>query len=143
MSLNGDYDPQNIFAKILRDEAPAAKVYEDDQVLAFMDVFPQSRGHTLVVPKAEARNILDVDVEALQALIVRVQRVARAVRAALYPDGLRVILFNGGAGGHTVFHLHFHHIPVWADQPVRPHASGMADKDELARLAQQISAHVR
>ena len=141
MSLDGTYERDNVFAKILRGEMPAAKVFEDERVLAFMDVFPQSRGHVLVVPKAETRNLLDAEPEVLRELILRVQRVARAVREALQPDGLTVMQFNGSAGGQTVFHLHFHVIPRWEGQPLGRHGGGgMADQAELAALAQQIAA---
>jgi histidine triad (HIT) family protein len=143
VSLDGAYDRDNIFAKILRGEMPAAKVFEDEQALAFMDVFPQSRGHVLVVPKAEARGILDVEPEALRELMVRVQTVARAVRAALKPDGLTVMQFNGAAGGQTVFHLHFHVIPRWEGEPMGRHGGGMGDQAELAALAQQIAGAMR
>jgi histidine triad (HIT) family protein len=143
VSLDGAYDRDNIFAKILRGEMPAAKVFEDEQALAFMDVFPQSRGHVLVVPKAEARGVLDVEPEALRELMVRVQTVARAVRAALKPDGLTVMQFNGAAGGQTVFHLHFHVIPRWEGEPMGRHGGGMADQAELAALAQQIAGAMR
>ena len=139
MSLDGAYDRDNIFAKIMRGEMPAAKVFEDDRTLAFMDVFPQSRGHVLVVPKDEARGILDVDPETLRELIVRVQTIAKAVRAALKPDGLTVMQFNGAAGGQTVYHLHFHVIPRWEGQPLGRHGGGMADAVELAGLARQIA----
>ena len=101
--LDGDYDPDNIFAKIVRGDAPAAKVFEDHDTLAFMDVFPQGRGHVLVIHKrAHARNLLDAEPEALEAVILTVQRVARAVRAALKPDGVFVAQFNGKASGQTV-----------------------------------------
>ena len=143
MSLDGGYDRENIFAKILRGDMPATKVFEDETVLAFMDVFPQSRGHVLVVPKAEARNLLDVEPEVLRELVVRVQRVARAVREALKPDGLTVMQFNGAAGGQTVYHLHFHVIPRWEGEPLGRHGGGMADQTELAELAQQIAAAMR
>jgi histidine triad (HIT) family protein len=96
MSIDGDYDPDNIFAKVVRGEAPAAKVFEDAEILAFLDLFPQSRGHTLVISKTStARNILDVDPGDLCVLMTGVQRVAKAVRAALQPDGLIVTQFNG------------------------------------------------
>ncbi|MBC6982011.1 HIT family protein [Caulobacter sp. 17J80-11] len=143
MSLNGAYDRDNVFAKILRGEMPATKVYEDDQVLAIMDVFPQSRGHTLVLPKVEARNLLDIEPDALQGLITRVQKVARAVEKALDPDGVTVMQFNGAAGGQTVFHLHFHIVPRWDGKAMGRHAEGMADQAELAELAKQISAAMR
>ena len=92
MSLEGRYDDQNIFARIIRGELPAAKVFEDDHVLAFMDVFPQARGHVLVIPKiAKARNLLDVEPEALSRVMLAVQRVAKAMVAALQPDGLELV----------------------------------------------------
>jgi histidine triad (HIT) family protein len=144
MSLDGDYDDDNVFAKIIRGDLPAAKVYEDAHVLAFMDVFPQSRGHTLVVSKkSHARNLLDVESEVLSHMIGDVQRVAKAINAALKPDGLLLTQFNGAAAGQTVFHLHFHLIPRYAGQPLRPHGEGgMADPAELSELARQIAAEI-
>jgi histidine triad (HIT) family protein len=144
MSLDGTYDEANIFAKILRGEAPAVRVFEDDHVLAFMDVFPQARGHTLVIPKHnQARNLLDADPQVLAPLILGVQRVARAVRAALNPDGVAIMQFNGAPAGQSVFHLHFHIIPRWDGQALRGHASGaMADAAELKALAEQIAAKI-
>ena len=144
MSLDGVYDPNNIFAKILRGEAPSARVFEDDHVLAFMDVFPQSRGHTLVIPKhSRARNLLEVEPEVLAPLVLGVQRVTRAVRAALKPDGIMVAQFNGAPSGQTIYHLHFHIIPRWEGVPLRAHgAGGMADAAELAELAKQIAAMI-
>ena len=144
MSLDGTYDAGNIFAKILRGEAPAARVFEDDHVLAFMDVFPQGRGHTLVIPKhSVARNLMDEDPAVLAPLILGVQRVTRAVRAALKPDGIVVTQFNGATAGQTIFHLHFHIIPRWEGVPLGRHASGgMADPAELKVLAEQIAAQI-
>jgi histidine triad (HIT) family protein len=144
MSLDGTYDPDNIFAKILRGEMPSARVFEDDHVYAFMDVFPQSRGHTLVIPKqSAARNLLEEEPQVLETLILGVQRVARAVRAALKPDGIVITQFNGAASGQTVYHLHFHIIPRWEGVPVGRHASGqMADPDELKALAEQIATMI-
>jgi len=143
MSLNGAYDPDNIFAKILRGEIPATKVYEDDDVLSFMDLFPQARGHTLVIPKrVQARNLLDIEPAALSRLIAGVQRVARAVEAALAPEGLIVSQFNGAPAGQTVFHLHFHIIPRWTGEALGAHGQRMADVDELKALAAQIAAKI-
>jgi histidine triad (HIT) family protein len=144
MSIDGAYDEANIFAKILRGEATAAKVFEDDQVLAFMDVFPQSRGHTLVVSKqSRARNLLEIEPEPLEHLILGVQRVTRAVRAALKPDAIAVMQFNGAASGQTIYHLHFHIVPRWEGIPLRAHAQGgMADPAELAALAREIAAMI-
>jgi histidine triad (HIT) family protein len=144
MSLDGAYDQGNIFAKILRGETPAARVFEDDHVLAFMDVFPQGRGHTLVIPKhSQARNLLDEAPEVLGPLFLGVQRVARAVRAALNPDGIVVTQFNGAPAGQTIFHLHVHIIPRWEGVPMGRHAAGgMADMEELKALAGEIAAKI-
>lgn len=142
MSLHGAYDPDNIFGKILRGDIPSVKVWEDAQVLAFMDVFPQSEGHVLVVSKtSQARTILEIEPEALERLILAVQRTARAVEKALAPEGLSVMQFNGEAGGQTVFHLHFHIVPRWTDRPMKGHGHApMADTDELKALAARIAA---
>lgn len=142
MSLHGAYDADNVFAKILRGEIPSVKVWEDDQVLALMDAFPQSKGHCLVISKTStARTILEVEPEVLATLAAAVQRTARAVEKALKPEGLSLMQFNGAAGGQTVFHLHFHIIPRWADQGLKGHAQGgMADADALKALASQIAA---
>lgn len=144
MSLDGDYDEDNVFAKIIRGDLPAAKVFEDAHVLAFMDVFPQSRGHTLVVSKkSRARNLLDVEAEVLSHVMLDVQRVAKAMKAALKPDGIVMTQFNGAAAGQTVFHLHFHLIPRHAGQPLKPHGEGgMADPAELAAIAKLIAAEI-
>ncbi len=141
MSLNGTYDPDNIFAKILRGDMPCVKVYEDDDVLSFMDVFPQSHGHTLVIPKAPSRNLLDAEPGVLGNLIQRTQLISRAVEKALSPAGIIITQFNGAPAGQTVFHLHFHIIPRYADMDIMPHAgTGMADMDELGKLAAKIKS---
>lgn len=142
MSLHGTYDPDNIFAKIVRGEMPAVKVFEDDQVLAFMDVFPQARGHMLVISKtSKARNLLDAEAKTLGRLIGATQKAAAAVTAALKPDGVIVTQFNGAPAGQTVFHLHFHVIPRWADRPLKGHGqAGMADVEELKATAARIAA---
>ncbi len=142
MSLHGAYDPDNIFAKILRGDMPSVKVWEDDDVLAFMDVFPQSEGHVLVVSKTStARNILEIEPETLAKLTAAVQRTARAVEKTLKPEGLSLMQFNGDAGGQTVFHLHFHIVPRWADRPMKGHGHApMADAEHLKTLAQKIAA---
>lgn len=141
MSLDGVYEGDNIFAKIVRGEVPAARICEDADTLAFMDVFPQARGHALVIHKAaRARNLLDAELPELAAVIATTRRVCRAVRAALKPDGIVVSQFNGAVAGQTIFHLHFHVIPRWRDVPLGRHASGgMADLTELTKLARQIA----
>ena len=143
MSLNGVYDPENIFASIIRGTIPAARIVEDDDTLAFMDAFPQSQGHCLVIHKtARARNLLDVEPEALCRIMRTVQTVARAVKLALTPDGIVVTQFNGEAAGQTVFHLHVHIIPRWSNIPMGRHGEGMADPTELRALAARIAARL-
>lgn len=141
MSLHGDYDPDNIFAKILRGEIPSVKVWEDDHVLAFMDVFPQSEGHVLIIAKqSQARNLLEVAPDVLARMTAALQRTAKAVEKALQPEGLAVMQFNGEAGGQTVFHLHFHIIPRWNGREMKGHGHApMADVDTLKALAARIA----
>jgi len=144
MSLHGAYDPDNIFAKILRDEIPSVKVWEDADVLVFMDVFPQSEGHVLVISKtSEARTLLEMEPEALTKVTAATQRTAKAVEKALKPDGLSIMQFNGEAGGQTVFHLHFHIIPRWVDRPMKGHGHApMAEAATLKPLAERIAAEL-
>lgn len=144
MTLHAAYDPDNIFAKILRGDIPSMKVFEDDVALAFMDVFPQSEGHTLVIPKGiQARNFLDMPPNYLGSYMLRVQRVAKAVEWGLKPDGLRVIQFNGAPAGQTVFHLHFHIIPMWEGRELGRHGAGaMAKPEELEPIAAKIRAAI-
>ena len=137
-----DYDPDNIFAKVIRGEIPAHKVFEDDAVLAMMDIFPQSRGHVLVIPKSPSRNLLDADAEALAKIAPYLSRLARAVKTATKADGLRLMQFNEGPAGQTVFHLHFHLIPIYAGVEVGRHHGSQADDGELAALARDIAAHL-
>lgn len=139
MSLTGTYDDQNIFAKIIAGEAPAIKIFEDDVAVAFMDIFPQSPGHCLVVPKEPARNLLDLSEDMAAKAIQRVQKLAKAVEAALQPDGIVVTQFNGAPAGQTVFHIHFHIIPRWEDVPLGRHGGEKADMDELKTQAEKIS----
>lgn len=134
------YDPQNIFGKILRGEVPCHKVYEDDHVVAFMDVMPQADGHTLVVPKVPSRNLLDADPATLGALYAAVQRVARAAKAAFAADGVAVYQYNEAAAGQTVFHLHVHVLPRHEGAAPRRHVEGMADPAVLAAHAERLRA---
>ncbi len=136
------YDPANIFAKILKGELPCHKVYEDDTALVMMDIFPQSKGHTLIVPKAASRNLLDADPAALAAVMPLVQRVTRAVKSATNADGVRLAQFNEAPAGQTVFHLHFHVIPVYEGVPLGAHGGGKADDADLAALAKAIAAQL-
>lgn len=132
------YDDNNVFAKILRGEIPASKVYEDEHTLSFMDAMPQSQGHTLVVPKTRARNLFDIEPAALASLIQVTQRVARAVRKAFNPDGMRIMQFNETAAGQTVFHIHFHIVPCYDGTPLKQHSRDFADQAVLARHAELI-----
>ncbi len=141
MSLNGTYDDQNIFAKILRGELPAVRLFETDKVLAFMDLFPQSEGHALVISKtSQARNILEAEPQVLVELIAAVQKLTRAMTAALNPDGVMVGQFNGAPAGQTVYHLHFHVIPRYEGKPLGRHGEGAADIGQLTVLAARIAA---
>jgi histidine triad (HIT) family protein len=134
------YDPSNIFGKILRGEIPAHKVFEDDTALVMMDIFPQSRGHTLIIPKAASRNLLDADPATLAAVMPLVQNVAKAVKAATAADGIRLVQFNEAPAGQSVFHLHFHIIPVYEGVALGAHGKGQADTAELTALARDIAA---
>lgn len=132
MHLSTPYDPQNIFAKILRGEMPCLKVYEDEVCLAFLDIFPQGPGHTLVIPKVAATNLLTLPTEALGPYMESVQKVARAVQRAFQSEGLTVLQFNGAAGGQTVFHLHFHLIPRQEGVGLIGHGqAGKASEEDL------------
>ena len=142
MSLHGTYDDNNLFAKILRGEIPAVKVYEDEEVLAFMDIFPQTRGHMLVMPKhVKARNFLELPDEKVAPLMTRVHRLTKAAVKALKPDGVTVTQFNGEDAGQTIFHLHWHIILRYAGVRLAGHGHGnKADIAELQAIAQQIAA---
>jgi histidine triad (HIT) family protein len=132
------YDANNIFAKILRGEIPCVKVYEDSHTLAFMDVMPQADGHTLVVPKEAAENILDLSADGLAAMMATTQKIARAVQKGLRPDGILLKQFNGAAAGQSVFHVHFHIIPRFEGVDLAPHADGMVDASLLEPIAAKI-----
>lgn len=132
------YDPGNIFAKILRGEIPSHRIYEDDAVVAFMDVMPQGTGHTLVVPKAPSRNLLDADTATLGPLFAIVQKVARAVKKAFAADGVTILQFNELASGQTVYHLHVHVIPRFEGVPLKPHSGQMEKPEVLAENAGKI-----
>lgn len=144
MTERQKYDPDNIFAKIVRGDMACVKVYEDDAILAFMDIFPQSEGHTLVIPKkAKATMLFDIDIDDLQTLIAGVQRVAKAVDKALKPDGMRIIQFNGNEAGQTVFHIHFHIIPIYAGASLGRHAGGApVDSARLTEIASKIAGAI-
>jgi histidine triad (HIT) family protein len=142
MSLHGTYDDSNLFAKILRGDVPAVKVLEDDEVVAFMDIFPQARGHMLVVPKGvKARNFLDLPQEKVAPLMERVHRLTIAAEKVLKPDGITVTQFNGAPAGQTIFHLHFHIIPRYEGVRLAGHGhQNRADIAELEAIAKDIAA---
>lgn len=132
------YDDSNIFAKIIRGEIPAFKVFEDERALAFMDAMPMSEGHTLVVPKAPARNFFDIEPAVLAELIKATQHVARGVQKAFNPGGMRIIQFNETVAGQTVFHIHFHIIPCYEGVKLKSHNRDWADKAVLGEHAERV-----
>lgn len=134
------YDDSNIFARILRGELPAHKVYEDEHAIAIMDVMPQGEGHALVIPKPASRNILDIGAHDLQNLMVAVQHVARAVVKAFDAQGVTIVNYAEPAGGQSVFHTHVHVIPRFEGVALKPHSGKMADGDALAEQAFKIKA---
>lgn len=136
------YDPNNIFAKILRGEIPCHKIYEDEHTLAFMDVMPQVDGHCLVIPKVGSRGLLDADPAVLAKVMPVVQKVAKAAVAATGADGFQVRQYNEPAGGQTVFHLHIHILPVREGVSIKPHSGQMADHAVLAEQAARIKKHL-
>lgn len=132
------YDDSNIFAKILRGEIPCHKVYETDDVLAFMDVMPQAPGHLLVIPKTPSRNILDADDATLAPLIAAVRKLSVAAKQAFETDGITVMQFNEAPAGQSVFHLHFHVIPRKDGIGMQPHSGRMEDNAVLAAHAEKV-----
>lgn len=132
------YDDDNIFAKILRGELPCHKVYEDDETFAFLDIMPRSDGHTLVIPKARFENIFDIDADTLSRLIRSVHKLAPLVRTAMGADGIMLQQFNEAAAGQMVFHIHFHILPRWEGEKLKPHREEMEDSDVLTAHAEKI-----
>ena len=137
------YDPNNIFAKILRGELPCHKVYEDDKALAFLDIMPRAPGHTLVLPKAPARNLLDVGPADLAHVMQVAQKIARAAVKVFNADGITLQQFNESAGGQVVFHLHVHVIPRKAGVPLKPPASVKEEANVLSDQALKLSAALK
>jgi histidine triad (HIT) family protein len=135
-----DYDSGNIFAKILRGELPAHKIYEDEATFAFMDIMPRGDGHSLVIPKKPSRNILDVEPESLAAVMDTVRKVARASVSAFGADGVTIQQFNEQAGGQVVFHLHVHVIPRFEGVGLKPHTGAMEKPEVLAANAEKLRA---
>ncbi|HUZ33671.1 MAG TPA: HIT family protein [Xanthobacteraceae bacterium] len=134
------YDPNNLFAKILRGELPSYKVYEDDKTFAFLDIMPRAPGHTLVIPKAPVRNILDIALDDLAQVMKTTQMVARAAVTVFAADGLTLQQFNEQAGGQVVFHLHFHVVPRKNGVALKPPASVKEDPAVLLEQAQKLAA---
>jgi histidine triad (HIT) family protein len=137
------YDPNNIFAKILRGELPAHKVYEDDRAFAFLDIMPRAPGHTLVIPKAPARTFLDIKVDDLAHLMSVTQKIARAAMNVFAADGLTIQQFNEPAGGQVVFHLHVHIIPRKNGVALKPPASMKEDPAVLSDQALKLAAALK
>lgn len=134
------YDPDNIFAKIIRGEVPCFKVYEDNSTIAFLDIMPQAEGHTLVIPKEHAETIFDLSPDSAAALITTTQKVAAAVKQVTKSPGIMLAQLNGAAAGQSVFHIHFHIIPRSGGIDLNLHARDKADFDKLKSLAAKISA---
>jgi histidine triad (HIT) family protein len=132
------YDPNNIFAKILRGEIPCHKLYEDKDNFAFLDIMPRGPGHSLVIPKAPVRNILDAGDEVLMRLMPVVARIARAAKSAFGAAGTTIHQFSEPAGGQVVFHLHVHVIPRFEGVALLPPASQMEKPEVLAGNAEKI-----
>jgi len=132
------YDPNNIFAKILRGELPKIAVYDDEHTLAFMDIMPAVEGHTLVIPKEPCESIFDVSPEAAAATIRTTQKVAGAVKKALNAPGVVIVQQNGAAAGQTIFHLHIHIIPRHAGVDLTFHGKQMVKPDVLEPVAAKI-----
>ena len=137
------YDPNNVFAKILRGELPCYKVYEDDKTLAFLDIMPRAPGHVLVLPKAPARNLLDISPDDLAHVIKVAQKIAKVSVEAFGADGVTLQQFNESAGGQVVFHLHVHVIPRKTGVAMKPPASEKAAPEVLADQAKQLAAALR
>ncbi|HEY2531855.1 MAG TPA: HIT domain-containing protein [Xanthobacteraceae bacterium] len=134
-----NYDPNNVFAKILRGELPAHKVYEDHNTFAFLDIMPRAPGHTLVIPKAPVRTILDIATDDLVHLIKVTQTIARAAAEVFAADGLTIQQFNEPAGGQVVFHLHIHVIPRKIGVALKPPASFKEDPAVLSDQARKLN----
>jgi histidine triad (HIT) family protein len=138
--LTSTYDPDNIFARILRGEAPCTKIYEDDVSLAFLDVMPRADGHTLVIPKVAACNIFDIAAEDFARFMPSMQKVARAIMSGMAAEGLTIQQFNEVAGGQQVFHLHFHLLPRWPGVALKPPGGPFQNADALRPHADRIIA---
>lgn len=128
-----------VFDKILRGDLPCAKIFEDESIFSFMDAFPQSRGHALIIPKRKYESLFDIDEESLGAVVRFSKKLASAQREILKADGIRVCQFNGSAAGQTVFYYHMHLIPMWEGKMLSEHGGGMADPAVLQDLAKELA----
>lgn len=132
------YDPNNVFAKVLRGELPSHEIYEDEDTLAFLDIMPRAEGHALVITKEKARDLFDVSPQALAKLMAVVQKLSPQIKEAVGADGVLIAQYNGAAAGQTVFHLHVHIIPRKAGVELKPHSGKMEDQAKLAATAEKI-----
>jgi len=146
MSLDGIYDEGNVFALILQGKIPSTKLYEDAHTLSFLDIMPQTKGHALVISRwSKARNLLEMEDDAIAQVMATAKKVAIAIRQALNPDGIQIAQFNGAPAGQTIFHMHVHILPRWSGDATGfvPHGqAGQADPAQLAALAQEIRAYL-
>src|SRR3954452_25628734 len=134
-------DPESIFCKIVAGEIPSHQIDEDDKTLAFMDINPWTRGHALVIPKAHSRNVYDIDLEDMAAVMARAQRVAQRARDRLGAEGINLLQSSEPVAMQTVFHTHVHAIPRYSDDGLRlPAHPQPADQDELKKLAEELRA---
>ena len=142
MGLTTQYDTENIFAKILRNEVFAVKIFENDTTLSFMDMMPQSDGHVLVIPKTQTTNIFNLQSSTLASLIITVQKIAYAVQQAMRATGIIITQFNGTTAGQTVFHTHFHIIPSYDNSKIKTHNRQMEEQRILEKFAKKIKSHL-
>lgn len=129
-----------LFCKIAEGEIPSIRVYEDDVVFAMMDIFPESKGHLLIIPRAHGENLFDVPAETLAHIVAVSQRIGQAAQQALNADGIKIAQFNGAAAGQTVFHYHMHVVPAYENIGFKRHAGEPANSDELQVFADKIKA---
>ena len=126
-----------VFCAIAEAEIPSFKVYEDELVLAYLDINPFTKGHTLVIPKAHSTGLLDTSDETLAAVLARVKKVAAHLKEALPCDGFNILQNNGAAAGQTVMHLHFHIVPRYGREDIS-FTSHTGDMKELKALAERL-----
>ena len=130
-----------VFCRIVRGEVPASVVYEDEGVLAFLDIRPANEGHTLVIPKRHYAHIWELPDDEVARIFIAAKKIAEALREALGAAGIRIVQLNGRAAGQEIFHLHIHVIPYYAEGK-RPLGRKAATRTELDRLAERIGKHL-